>query len=73
MRDDAPPAPRRAAPQSRVHPRQARPEKVAAFRVGISAESRAAAWLIAFWSRRGAQALRRSKNWSTCERMRPAT
>jgi putative endonuclease len=43
MRDDAPPD-RAAKP---VSPRQARPEKVAAFRVGISAESRAAAWLIA--------------------------
>jgi putative endonuclease len=45
MRDDAPPAPRRAAKP--VSSRQARPEKLAAFRVGISAESRAAAWLIA--------------------------
>lgn len=45
MRDDAPPAPRRTAKP--VSSRQARPEKLAAFRVGISAESRAAAWLIA--------------------------
>jgi putative endonuclease len=40
---DAPRKPRRATKP--VAP--ARPEKVAAFRVGISAESRAAAWLIA--------------------------
>ena len=33
-----------AAPQQK---REASPEKVAAFRVGISAESRAAAWLVA--------------------------
>jgi len=45
MHDDAPPAPRRTAKP--VSSRQARPEKLAAFRVGISAESRAAAWLIA--------------------------
>lgn len=42
--DDAPRKPRLrpiAAPA-----RQARPEKIAAFRMGISAESRAAAWLL---------------------------
>ena len=43
MPDEAPRKPRRTAKP--VAP--ARPEKIAAFRVGISAESRAAAWLIA--------------------------
>jgi putative endonuclease len=47
MRGDAP---RRTAKPITVpqrQKRQARPEKIAAFRVGISAESRAAAWLVA--------------------------
>jgi putative endonuclease len=35
------------APRPERQPREARPEKVAAFRVGISAESRAAALLLA--------------------------
>ena len=43
MRDDTPRP--KATPVTASRP--ARPEKIAAFRVGISAESRAAAWLIA--------------------------
>ena len=49
MRDDAP-APRKTAKPVAARGGQKsdpRPEKIAAFRVGISAESRAAAWLIA--------------------------
>ncbi len=48
MRDETPPA-RRAKPVTapQRQKRDARPEKIAAFRVGISAESRAAAWLVA--------------------------
>jgi putative endonuclease len=46
-RSSSPPrAPKQAARPERQK-REARPEKIAAFRVGISAESRAAAWLIA--------------------------
>jgi putative endonuclease len=50
MRDETPPRPRRTAKPitaSELQKHQARPEKIAAFRVGISAESRAAAWLVA--------------------------
>jgi putative endonuclease len=52
MRDDAPRRPRakplvKPAGSPPREKREARPEKIAAFRVGISAESRAAAWLIA--------------------------
>jgi len=43
-RNENPPIARPAAGPRR---REARPEKIAAFRVGISAESRAAAWLVA--------------------------
>lgn len=35
------------APRPERQKREARPEKIAAFRTGLSAESRAAAWLIA--------------------------
>ncbi|MGB7257985.1 MAG: YraN family protein [Pseudolabrys sp.] len=35
------------APRPKRQKRDARPEKIAAFRTGLSAESRAAAWLIA--------------------------
>ena len=45
MQDDTPKPRRTAKPVGTA--RAARPEKIAAFRVGISAESRAAAWLIA--------------------------
>ena len=45
MQDDAPKPRRTAKPVGTA--RAARPEKIAAFRVGISAESRAAAWLVA--------------------------
>ena len=42
------PLPRpRPAPRAERQKREARPEKIAAFGLGISAESRAAAWLIA--------------------------
>lgn len=43
-RADGPP---KAAPRPQRQKREARPEKIAAFRVGISAESRAAVFLIA--------------------------
>jgi putative endonuclease len=45
-RRDRPPAPKPVARPERQK-REARPEKIVAFRLGISAESRAAAWLIA--------------------------
>jgi len=48
MRDDAPRKPAAKPVTASMRQKQeARPEKIAAFRVGISAESRAAAWLIA--------------------------
>jgi putative endonuclease len=43
-RNDMPPKP---APRPERQAREARPDKIAAFSLGISAESRAAAWLIA--------------------------
>jgi len=46
MRDDAPRRPASPVTAQRQK-RTPRPERVAAFRVGISAESRAAAWLVA--------------------------
>jgi putative endonuclease len=46
-RDDAPRKPAKPAASPERQKREARPEKIAAFHVGISAESRAAAWLIA--------------------------
>jgi hypothetical protein len=63
----------RAAPVSKptarpgLQKREARPEKVAAFRVGISAESRAAAFLIAkgFASWRGAGNRRSARSTSS--------
>ena len=45
-RDGTPRPPKPAATPERQK-REARPEKIAAFRVGISAESRAAVWLLA--------------------------
>jgi len=47
MGDDAPRKPASPVTGPPRQKRQARPEKLAAFRVGISAESRAAAWLVA--------------------------
>jgi len=41
------PRPPKPAPRPMRQKREARPEKIAAFRVGISAESRAAVWLLA--------------------------
>jgi len=50
-RDDAGPGARKPAPRPLPRParqkHEARPERVVAFQLGISAESRAAAWLIA--------------------------
>ena len=45
-RNGTPKPPKQAASSERQK-REARPEKIAAFRVGISAESRAAVWLLA--------------------------
>jgi putative endonuclease len=45
-RNGTPKPPKQAARPERQK-REARPEKIAAFRVGISAESRAAVWLLA--------------------------
>jgi len=47
-RREQPPKPKvlKAPPQPERQKREARPEKIAAFSLGISAESRAAAWLI---------------------------
>lgn len=41
------PRPPKQPPRTKRQKREARPEKIAAFSLGISAESRAAAWLIA--------------------------
>jgi putative endonuclease len=41
------PRPPKPPPRPERHKREARPEKIAAFGLGISAESRAAAWLLA--------------------------
>jgi putative endonuclease len=46
-RDGAPPPKPKPLPRPARQKREARPEKIAAFGLGISAESRAAAWLIA--------------------------
>jgi putative endonuclease len=46
-RGSSPPRAPKPAPRPERQKREARPEKIAAFRVGISAESRAAVWLIA--------------------------
>ena len=46
-RDGSPPRPAKPAPRPERQKREAHPDKVAAFGLGISAESRAAAWLIA--------------------------
>jgi putative endonuclease len=46
-RNSSPPRTPKLAPPPERQMREARPEKIAAFGLGISAESRAAAWLIA--------------------------
>jgi putative endonuclease len=46
-RNSSPPHTPKPAPRPERQKREARPEKIAAFGLGISAESRAAAWLIA--------------------------
>ena len=46
-RRDGTPKPLKPAARPERQKRDARPEKIAAFRVGISAESRAAVWLLA--------------------------
>jgi len=46
-RRNAPPRPPKPPPRPERQKREARPEKIAAFSLGISAESRAAVWLLA--------------------------
>jgi putative endonuclease len=46
-RSSSPPRAPKSAPLAQLQEREARPEKIAAFGLGIFAESRAAAWLIA--------------------------